>query len=108
MRNKLLLVVALTIGLIAKADACGFYILGDEYRVALFDPYLVGQEYELFFYSADKFHPGATAEIGRDRLRNGQEWARELGNGVSAKNALDLIYKTSLEDWRNAAQADRP
>ncbi|OAV46276.1 hypothetical protein [Lewinella sp. 4G2] len=81
-------------------NACGFSILGDEYRVALFNPYLIGQEYELFFYSSEKFHPGTNATAGRDRMRNGEQWAQELGGGVTAEQVLQLVYDTGLDDWQ--------
>lgn len=84
-------------------QACGFGPLGEDYRIALFNPYLIGQEYELFFFSADKFHSGTNAKAGRDRQRNVDDWARELGGSVTDQQVMELFYGTSFEQWQAAA-----
>ena len=85
-----------------QLKACGFGPLGEDYRIALFNPYLTGREYEIFFFSADKFHSGTTARAGRDRQRNADDWARELGMSVTDQDVMDLLYGTSFEQWEAA------
>lgn len=82
--------------------ACGYYILGEQYRIALLDPYLAGEEYSAFFYSSEALNHGQNAQAGRDRLRNAQAWATELGAGVSPQNVMDILYGTTLANWLSA------
>ncbi len=91
----------------SPTSACGFVNLGEDYRVALFNPYLTGNEYAPFFYSAKRFHVGTNARAGRDRLRNAASWAGELGGGVSSEEVMELLYPTSFEQWSAAAAGNR-
>lgn len=79
--------------------ACGYSILGEQYRIALLDPYLVGSEYSAFFYSSEKLNHSENAKAGRDRIRNAGAWAAELGKDVSADEVMRILYGTTLEDW---------
>lgn len=80
-------------------QACGYDILGEQYRIALLDPYLAGSEYSAFFYSAERLNHHENAKAGRDRIRNAAAWAAELGYNVSAAEVMDILYGTTLDDW---------
>ncbi|WP_020570849.1 hypothetical protein [Neolewinella persica] len=80
-------------------EACGYSILGEGYRIALLDPYLAGDEYSAFFYSTERLNHGDNAKAGRDRIRNAEAWAAELGYGVSGAEVMRILYGTSLDDW---------
>lgn len=108
MRNLLPLLLTLAICLPKPADACGFYLLGEEYRIALLNPYLLGDDYAAFFYSSEYLNKLENATNGSDRRANVTAWAEELGPGVTADDAYALIYQTSLEDWVNATSGDLP
>lgn len=98
MRSLLLLIGSLLL-FSPTLPACGYYIMGEQYRIALLDPYLIGNEYSAFFYSTQLLNHGQNAQAGRDRLRNAQAWATELGAGVSPQNVMDILYGTTLADW---------
>ncbi|MFT5998931.1 MAG: hypothetical protein ACI81P_001387 [Neolewinella sp.] len=80
-------------------QACGYYILGEQYRIALLDPYLAGSEYSAFFYSTERLNHDNNAKAGRDRIRNAGAWAAELGKEVSADEVMQILYGTTLDDW---------
>ncbi|MFK8164559.1 MAG: hypothetical protein AB8H12_19090 [Lewinella sp.] len=82
-----------------QLQACGYDILGEQYRIALLDPYLAGNEYSAFFYSTERFNKVENAKAGRDRIRNARSWAKELGNGVSAADVMAILYGSTLDDW---------
>ena len=82
-----------------RLQACGYDILGEGYRIALLDPYLVGGEYSAFFYSTERLNHDENAKAGRDRIRNAEAWAAELGYGVSGADVMRILYGSSLDDW---------
>jgi hypothetical protein len=84
------------------ANACGISYLGEDYRVALLNPYVIGSEYASFFYSADYLNGYQNNRSGSDRNRNCEEWAVHLGNGVTASDVAAFLYPTSLDDVLNA------
>lgn len=104
----------LTLGLLFFAGffarplaACGYSLLGEQYRVALLNPYIAGSEYSAFFYSSEQLNHWENAQDGRDRRSNVEDWARELGGGVTGADVMRILYGTRLPDWQ-AAAAGRP
>lgn len=84
------------------ANACGISYLGEDYRVALLNPYVIGGEHASFFYSADYLNGYKNNRNGSDRDRNCKEWAAYLGNGMTATDVKAFLYPTSLDDVLNA------
>ena len=82
-----------------STSACGYYLLGEDYRVAILNPYLVGDDYATFFYSSERFAHWATEKSGSDRLRNADAWAKELGNGLTGADVNRVLYGTNLQSW---------
>ncbi len=100
----------LTLGLLLFAGffarplaACGYSLLGEQYRVALLNPYIAGSEYSAFFYSSEQLNHWENAQDGRDRRSNVEDWARELGGGVTGDDVMRILYGTRLPDWQAAA-----
>ena len=85
-----------------SANACGISYMGEDYRVALLNPYVIGSDYASFFYSADYLNGYENNRNGSDRDRNCEEWAAYLGNGVTRTDVKAFLYPTSLDDVRNA------
>lgn len=85
------------------ASACGYFLLGERYRIALFNPYLSGDEYAKFFYTSQRFKHWKTEKSGRDRLKNADVWAKELGRGVTGADVEQLLYGRSFLQWKAAA-----
>ncbi len=54
------------------ANACGVYYYGEEYRVALLNPYLIGEEWSAFFYSAELVNQDMQFKSGNDRSQKGE------------------------------------
>ncbi|TXF89009.1 hypothetical protein FUA23_12020 [Neolewinella aurantiaca] len=92
----------------ATGDACGYNLLGEEYRIALLNPFIIGEDYAPLFYSADRLNTTRNAKAGKDRQRNVAAWARELGPGVSPEDVMSILYGTTLEDWINAKTGNAP
>ncbi|MCB0519576.1 MAG: hypothetical protein KDD27_11585 [Saprospiraceae bacterium] len=84
------------------ANACtdGYY--GEDYRVAFLNPYIVGEGYSAFFYSSEYLNTGKNDTNGSDRRRNCEEWAQQLGQGVTYTDVKAFLYGTSLDDVLNA------
>lgn len=97
---RLTICLCFLLGVSAKVNGCGYYLLSESYRVALLNPYLVGDEYEAFFFSSD-YLPDAPAhrKTGHDRQRNCAEWAQELGGAVRWSDVMELLYGSSYDDW---------
>jgi hypothetical protein len=89
-------------------NACGYSLLGEDYRIALLNPYIIGEDYAPLFYSANRFHTRRNAKAGTDRLRNASAWAQELGPDVSPKDVMAILYGTSLQDWLKAKKGYAP
>ncbi len=90
--------------LASSAKACGYNLVGEDYRVALFNPYIIGDDYQPFFFSSEYLHNYQNAQAGIDRKRNCQDWADELGGNVQWADMLEILYNSSLDDWLIAAQ----
>lgn len=86
----------------SSAYACGYLLLGEEYRIALLNPYLIGEEYSTFFYSSERFKHWKTEKSGRDRLLNTDLWAQELGGSITGAEVGEILYNTDLDDWLRA------
>lgn len=108
MRNFLLTILVLLVVSPEHTKACGFYLLGEEYRIALLNPYLLGDDYSAFFYSSEYLHKMENYSKGADRRANVSAWAQELGNGVTADDAFAIIYQAGLEEWVDAAAGNVP
>ncbi len=90
------------------ANACGVSYLGEDYRVAFLNPYVVGEDFAAFFYSADRINMEHFYDkFGSDRRRNCEEWAQYIGGGASASDARAVVYQSSYDDFLNAL-ADGP
>ena len=83
----------------AVLNGCAFTHLGEYARIALLNPYLVGEEYRAFFYSADLFYTFENAQAGRDRQRNAAAWVRELGDKIRTEDVMELLYRTPFTDY---------
>jgi hypothetical protein len=92
----------------APADGCGYVVLGESYRIALLNPFIIGQDYAPLFYSADLLNTLRNAKAGTDRLRNVAAWAEELGPNVSPEDVMTILYGTSLQDWLKAKKGNAP
>jgi hypothetical protein len=92
----------------APADGCGYVVLGESYRIALLNPFIIGQDYAPLFYSADLLNTLRNAKAGTDRLRNVAAWAEELGPNVSPEDMMTILYGTSLQDWLKAKKGNAP
>ena len=97
MRALLVLLFLLTLHL--RAPACGYYILGESVRIALLNPYLLGPDYQAFFYSSEEYYRFENARAGRDRLRNAAAWVDELGANVTEADVMELLYETPFTDY---------
>ena len=85
------------------ANACGiYYYYGEEYRVALLNPYLIGEEWSAFFYSADRINHTMPFKTGNDRRQNCREWANYIGNDVTVSEVQAVIYQANYDDLLNA------
>ena len=80
----------------AATKACGYYLLGEEYRIALLNPYIAGEDYSAFFYSSEVLNHYQNAQVGHDRQRNADLWAKELGPGVNGEDVLMYLYGVGL------------
>ncbi len=87
--------------------ACGYLILGDQYRIALLDPLLLGPDYAPFFYSAREFNTTLNAQAGKDRLRNAADWAEQLGGAVTPESVMKMLYETAFTDYVAVREGDR-
>lgn len=94
------LLFLLSLLLIASSTkACGYNLASEDYRVALFNPYIIGNDYQPFFFSSAYLHNYQNAQAGIDRRRNCQDWANELGGKVQWADMLNILYNSSLDDW---------
>lgn len=84
------------------ANACGIYYYGEEYRIALLNPYLIGEEWSAFFYSADRINHTNPFKTGNDRRQNCREWANYIGNDVTVSEVQAVVYQASYDDLLNA------
>lgn len=80
----------------ATTNACGYYLFGEDYRIALLNPYVIGEDYSAFFYSSDILNHTQNAQVGHDRRRNSELWAEELGPGVTWEDVMMLLYGVNL------------
>jgi len=80
----------------ATTTACGYYLLGEEYRIALLNPYIIGEDYSAFFFTSELINHNQNAQTGHDRQRNVELWAKELGPGVSGNDVMKLLYGLNL------------
>ncbi len=88
---------------ISATQSCGYSLLGEDYRVALFNPYLVGPDYQAFFFSTDYLNNYQNAQMGSDRRRNCEAWAAALGDRVRWTDVWEILYGGTLQDWQSAA-----
>jgi len=84
------------------ANACGVYYYGEEYRVALLNPYLIGEEWSAFFYSAELVNQDMQFKSGNDRSQNCREWAAYMGNGATATEVRAVVYQSNRDALLNA------
>lgn len=98
MRYLLILFFAATLGH-ATTSACGYYVLGEQYRIALLNPYLIGEAYSPFFYSTELLNHTQNAQRGHDRQRNIAAWITEIGPVIGTEELISLLYDTELADW---------
>lgn len=98
------LVVSLAVMLLPLpfANACGVSYYGEDYRVALLNPYVIGDEWSAYFYSAERFNHTRHEQNGSDRQRNCADWANHLGQGVTANEVKALVYDASYDELLNA------
>lgn len=87
-------------------QACGIYYHGEEYRVSLLSPWLAGEEYAPFFYSAYLLYEAPISGSGHDRRRNCNEWAAYMGGTVDPAHVQAVLYGSSLQDLNNALSGD--
>ena len=95
------------ISLSPTLSACGYRLLGDHYRIAFFNPYILGDAYAPFYYSSDRLNKDYSVEHSDNHRTNAAEWARYLGDGATTEETFNLIYATTHAQWRDAA-ADKP
>jgi hypothetical protein len=93
-----------------SASACGYFLLGDSYRIAILNPFVIGDEYAPFFYGGYTIKPKfwKTGKRGRDRQTNVEAWAQELGGGVTGEDVMQILYETNLQDWLKAQKGIIP
>lgn len=84
------------------ANACGITYYGEDYRVAFLDPYVIGDEYSAFFYSADQLNRYQNDTKGSDRKRNCQAWAKHVGNDATTSEVNAVVYGMSYDEFLNA------
>ena len=83
----------------AFLHACARYTV-DYHRIALLTPSVISNEYAPFFYTDELVgYENRNPRLGRDRLRNVADWAKELQLDVSAETIMDMLYGTKLADW---------
>lgn len=101
---KLLVSLGLFLLPLRLANACGISYMGEDYRVAFLNPYVIGEEYSAFFYSADYLNSFENDKKGVDRQRNCADWAAFAGNGVSASEVQAVVYGASYDQFLNALE----
>ncbi len=84
------------------ANACGIYYYGEEYRIALLNPAIVGEEWSPFYYSANWLNSYQNDQAGNDRKRNCADWAAYIGNGVSVSDVNAVVYGVNYDELLNA------
>jgi len=84
------------------ANACGISYYGEEYRVALLNPFLIGEEWSAFFYSADLINHTKPFNTGNDRRQNCREWADYMGNSSTAAEVQAVVYQANRDDLLNS------
>lgn len=108
MHKFVLTLIALFLLSPTPGKTCGYSLLGEDYRIALLNPYIIGEDYAPLFYSADRLNTLKNAKAGTDRLRNVAAWAQELGPEVSPEDVMAILYGTSLQDWLKAKKGHAP
>lgn len=84
--------------------ACSSYIVDAE-RIALLAPSVIGEEYAPFFYAEQLVgYTNRNPRLGRDRLRNVADWAKELQLDLPPGEIMDILYDTKLADWVMAVE----
>ncbi len=99
---RLLVSLLALLSALPAARACGVYYYGEEYRVALLNPYLIGEEWSAFFYSAQYINHTRPFKTGSDRQQNCREWADYMGNGVTSAEVQAVVYQANFDDLLNA------
>ncbi|MCC6726862.1 MAG: hypothetical protein IT258_20335 [Saprospiraceae bacterium] len=85
------------------ANACGISYIGEDYRVALLNPYVIGEEYSAFFYSSEWLNSTQNDTKGNDRKRNCEAWAKYAGNGPTVAEVRAVVYDANYDELMNAA-----
>jgi len=106
LRQSILFLAVLFLLSSSSIKACGYNIFGEDYRIALLNPYIIGEDYAPLFYSADRLNTTRNAKAGKDRLRNAAAWAKELGPNVSLEDVMEVLYGTTIADWVTAKEGN--
>lgn len=84
------------------AKACGITYVGEEYRVAFLNPYIIGDEFSAFFYSSEWLNSYDNDKKGNDRKRNCEAWSAYAANGATVAEVRAVVYDTPYDDLLNA------
>ncbi|MFT7120313.1 MAG: hypothetical protein ACJAZ9_000486 [Neolewinella sp.] len=98
MRRLILSLLFILLGT-SFVSACGYYLFGEDYRIALFNPYIIGEEYSPFFYSSDQLNHWENGINSRDRNANVDAWAKELGGKVTGEDVMAILYGSNVDGW---------
>ncbi len=101
---RLSLILLAGCGLHTSSWACGVSYYGEEYRVALLNPYVIGQEYAAFFYSSNYLYHYKAYHKGIDRRRNCEEWAAYFNGKVDPAEVEAIVYTTNYDALLNAME----
>ncbi|MCB0606497.1 MAG: hypothetical protein KDD12_02210 [Lewinella sp.] len=106
-KSRMLFRLAASLSLLAlalKALPCGIFFFGEDYRISFLNPYVIGEDYSPFFYSADLLHSYQGPAYGADRSRNCREWANAVGSRIDEQEVREVLYQGSLDDLLNAVE----
>ena len=101
---RLSLILLAACGLHTSSWACGVSYYGEEYRVALLNPYVIGPEYAAFFYSSNYLYHYKAYHKGIDRRRNCEEWAAYFNGKVDPAEVEAIVYTTNYDALLNAME----
>lgn len=99
---KLVIALAIFAAPLPFANACGVSYLGEDYRVALLNSYVIGGEWSPFFYTSEWMNSTENDKKGIDRQRNCSDWAKYMGDDVTFTDVQQVVYGASHDDLLNA------